>query len=363
MANDLIFQIALELIPKIGNKGIKQLISYCGSAKAVFDTPKDKLLKIPGVGEKITKSIKNCRPFKEADNILNNAEKMSARVLHYTANEYPKHLKQIMDAPNILYVKGEGNLNPKRSISVVGTRKSTAYGKDITNKIIEDLVGLDVTVVSGLAYGIDIQAHKACLKNNVPTFAVLAGGLDQIYPSVHKKYIDKICELGGIMTESIPGMRANSNLFPLRNRIIAGMTDATIVVEAAIRGGALITANLADSYNKPVFAVPGDIGHSYSEGTNKLIASQKSLIYTGIEDLIDYLNWDTDIKKAEVKLLELTELEQKIYTLLFEDRSPIEIDLIAIKTQIPINQVASLLLNLEFKNLVKNLPGKKFTTN
>ncbi|MEO9481905.1 MAG: DNA-processing protein DprA [Ekhidna sp.] len=364
MSEELVFQISLELIPGIGSKGTKQLMSYCGSATDVFKSTKSKLLRIPGVGEKMAAAIKNANPFKEAEFILNSAEKIGVEVLHYTNPLYPKRLKQVVDAPNIIYKKGAGDLNPKKSIAIVGTRKATEYGKGITDKIVNDLSSLGVTIVSGLAYGIDIQSHKTCLKNKVPTFAVLAGGLDRVYPSVHKKYAEEMQEMGGIVSESIPGTKPDPHLFPARNRIIAGMSDATIVVEAAAKGGALITAHLADSYDRIVFAVPGDVGHTYSEGTNKLIATQKALIYTGVEDLVYNLNWeiDTEDKEEEKKSLpELNVPELLIYQLLEENRSPIEIDTIALKTQIPVNQVASHLLSLEFKNLVKSMPGKKFT--
>lgn len=358
---ELVFQIALELISGVGNKGAKQLMSYCGSASQVFRASKAALLKIPGVGAKMTEAVVASSPFKEAEAIIHDCDKMGAEILHYTNPSFPKRLKHIQDAPNILYKKGNGDLNPTKSVAIVGTRKATEYGKQVTDKIVKDLSNIGVTVVSGLAYGIDIESHKSSLKNNLPTFAVLAGGLDRIYPSMHKKYAEQMLETGGIISESTPGIKPDPHLFPARNRIIAGMTDATIVVEAAIKGGALITANIADSYDKPVFAVPGDVGRPYSEGTNKLIASQKALIYTDIADLIYHLNWDmNDQVITPTTLPPLTEHEKLIFNLLSEFGSPMAIDIIAIKTHIPINQVASHLLSLEFKNLVKSMPGKKF---
>ena len=362
MSDELVSQIALEKISGIGNRGIKQLISYCGSASEIFKAPKSKLLKIPGVGEKMANAIKNSDTFKEAETIIESAHKIGADILHYTNKAYPQRLKQVPDAPIIIYVKGNGDLNPQKSIAVVGTRKATAYGKSITDKIIDDLQSLNVTVVSGLAYGIDIQAQRACIKNNIPTFAVLAGGLDRIYPSVHKKYALEMQETGGIISESIPGTKPDPHLFPARNRIIAGLTDATIVVEAAEKGGALITENIADSYDRVVFAVPGDIGHNFSAGTNKLIATQRALIYTGVKDILYHLNWEEGQSNSPVsiKLPEMTENETIIYDLLRNSQQPVEIDLIALKTQISINQVASILLSLEFNNLIKSLPGKKY---
>lgn len=362
MSDELMYQVALELIPGVGKRGVKHLFSYCGSAHEVFQTPKHKLLKIPGVGSKLADLIHRSRHFSEAEKIIESARTINAQILHFTHPEFPQRLKQIPDSPNIIYVKGNGDLNPKRSVAVVGTRKATPYGKEMTDRIIAELSTLDVTVISGLAYGIDIQAHKACLKENLSTFAVLAGGLDRIYPSQHKKFVDQILNSGGIISESIPGTKPDPHLFPARNRIIAGLADATIVVEAAEKGGALITANLADSYDRAVFAIPGDIGNTYSEGTNRLIASQRALIYTSVVDLLYHLNWDVKSsvqKKQEVP--DLNKEEKLIYDLLVAQPEPMHIDLIAIKSQISINQIASILLNLEFMNLVRSLPGKKFT--
>lgn len=361
MSEELVSQVALDLIPGIGNQGTKHLISYCGSAKDVFNAPKNKLLKIPGVGEKLAQTIIGSNSFREAEEIIQKVDRIGAKILHFTDSRYPKKLKNTPDAPNLLYTRGTGDLNPRKSIAVVGTRKATEYGKKITEKIIEDLKDIEVTVVSGLAYGVDIHAHKACLKNHISTAAVLAGGLDRIYPSVHKKYAEEIQQQGVILTESIPGTKPERHLFPARNRIIAGMTDATIVVEAAEKGGALITAHIADSYNRVVFAVPGNVGNSHSEGTNRLIASQKALIYTGVEDLIYHLNWDVEANERPTQEVpDLPEDERIIFELLRSEGKPLEIDLISIKTQIPINKVASLLLSLEFQNLVRSLPGKKF---
>ncbi|MEQ9404382.1 MAG: DNA-processing protein DprA [Cyclobacteriaceae bacterium] len=361
MSQELVHQLALELIPGIGNKGVKQLISYCGSASSVFTVPKSKLLKVPGVGNHLANTIKSSDFIREAESIIESVEKIDARIVHFTDSEYPKRLRMVYDAPNLLYIKGNGTLNTERSVAVVGTRKATNYGKKITDKIVADLGATGATIISGLAYGIDIQAHKTSLKNHIPTHAVIAGGLDRIYPSVHKKYANDIQDEGLIISESVPGAKPDAHLFPSRNRIIAGLSDVTIVVEAAERGGALITATLADSYNRPVFAVPGDVGNTYSSGTNKLISTQKALIYTGIEDLIYHLGWD-DQNKDEIhkKLPELSYQEKAVYTLLKDTNRSLEIDTISLLSQIPVNHVASVLLELEFKDLVKSLPGKKY---
>ena len=360
MSEELVHQLALELIHGIGQKSVKQLISYCGSASEVALTPKSRLLKIPGVGPKLAAALKSANTFTQSEQIIQSCEKKGIQILHYLDPAYPEKLKQVEDFPNILFFKGSGDLNPARTVAVVGARKATSYGKSITEKIVSELALTGVTVVSGLAYGIDIQAHRAALMNKIPTFAVIAGGLDKIYPAAHKKYVEQMREDGGVISESLPDTTPDPHLFPQRNRIIAGMSDATIVVEAAERGGALITANLADSYGRIVFAVPGDVGNTFSEGANRLIASQKALIYTGAQDLIYHLGWKLGGNAPKSPIVDLEPAEEKIYNLLRETGKAIEIDAIAIKSQISINQIASLLLGLEFKNLVKSLPGKKY---
>ena len=354
--------LALSLIPGLGDKNIKQLVSYCGSPADVFKAPKAKLAGIPGFGKKSVEIILTHRTSNEAESVLKEAKKKGMEVLSYLSKSYPARLKQVMDAPNILFKKGASDLNPPRTVAIVGTRRATTYGKGITDKIVTDLKVLNVQVISGLAYGIDIEAHKSSMKNGISTISVLAGGLDWIYPSVHKKIAEEMQSNGAILSEGLPGTKPDPHLFPARNRIIAGMADAIIVVEAAEKGGALITANIADSYNRVVFAVPGDIGHTHSVGTNKLIRSQKALIYTGASDLMYHLNWSEKVDQAGSiqELPEMDEHELILYNLLKENEHPIEIDLISMRTQLPVNKVASILLGLEFKNLVKSMPGKKY---
>ena len=361
MSRVVLEMLALTLVPGLGDKNIKQLISYCGSTEEVFRVNRKKLMSIPGFGEKTADAILGHQTFKEAETILTEAEKKGMTVLTYLDGGYPKRMKSQMDSPPIIFTKGKGDLNPNRTLAIVGTRKATTYGRQVTQKIVDELVGMNVQVISGLAYGIDIEAHRAALKNQQSTVAVLAGGLDWIYPSVHKKYAEEMQENGAIISESFPGTKPDPHLFTARNRIIAAMADAVIVVEAAERGGALITAKIADSYDRTLFAVPGNIDHTYSAGTNKLISSQMALIYTGAEDLAYHLNWDAETTKKEPEPLpELTADEQRLYSIIADKGQPIEIDLIAIQSQMPINQVASVLLNLEFKNLVKSMPGKKY---
>jgi DNA processing protein len=363
MNDDKRFQLALSLTPGVGNVNTKNLISYCGSATAVFSIKTAHLNKIPGIGVKTIASIKNGSIIHEADKILEDCEKNQIQIYHYTDENYPARLKTIADAPSIIYASGKGNFNTKKILAIVGTRNATEYGLEITRKIIADLAGSDVLIISGLAYGVDIEAHKACLEMGVSTYGIMANGHHKIYPSQHKKIASKMLDTGGLISENPPNKQAQAHFFPARNRIIAGMSDAVLVVEAAAKGGALITANIADSYDKYVFAVPGTIGSKYSEGCNNLIRNQKAYIYTGVKDLNYYLNWDqneiiTLQKIIDRDLFSLDEL--KVYDLLASINEAVHIDSIAWKTQLLINEVAAHLLTLEFKGMVKSLPGKKF---
>jgi DNA processing protein len=359
MTEELLHQLALQFVPGVGNGNAKQLISYCGSASEVFISKAGTLDKIPGIGSKTIQAIRKKSTFQKAESILRTCAEKRYQVLHFTSKNYPSNLKTVYDAPNILYFQGKGNLSPVRSVAIVGTRSATAYGKSITSQTVRLLKPLNVTIVSGLAYGIDIEAHKASIQNNMPTIAVIAGGLDRIYPSRHIKYIDEIIRTGGILSENPPGTKPEAHLFPARNRIIAGLADATIVVEAAIKGGALITANIADSYDRPVFAIPGNLGQTYSTGCNALIKSQKALIYTDTKDLVYHLNWDGE-SIQERNDIELDPQETTIVSLLRHEPTGYAIDELCWKSQIQINQLATVLLNLEFKGVIRTLPGKKY---
>ncbi len=362
--DEKVYQVALELIPGIGDVTARQLISYTGSASAVFTSDHKALLKTPGVGPGFASTISSSKVFLKAKKIIDDCEQLNIQIIHYTDSSYPSRLKEVSDAPNVIYVKGSANLNGNRMVAIVGTRNATEYGKTTTKDIIEDMVAIHPVVVSGLAYGIDIQAHKTALSKNLKTFAVLAGGLDKIYPSIHKKTADEILEKGALISENPPGVQAEAHFFPARNRIIAGMSDATIVVEAAKKGGALITANIADSYNRVVFAIPGNLSNSLSVGCNQLIRSQKANLYRGREDLDYHLGWTASNEDLMQKKTvgKLTTQEQIVYKLLSSDKDGIAIDKISNITQIPPDLLSAVLLNLEFQGFIKSLPGKKYQT-
>ncbi|MEK6780661.1 MAG: DNA-processing protein DprA [Bacteroidota bacterium] len=361
--------LALHFTPGIGNYLMKQLVSYCGSAEQVFKTPKGKLMKIPGIGSASAEAIKTGNVFHLAEKEIKKAENYDAEILFYTDKKYPSRLKSIEDAPTLLYLKGNVNLNQAKTIGIVGTRQATSYGKEMVEKLVEDLMPYVPLIISGLAYGIDIHAHKQSLRHNLPTLGIMGSGMDLIYPASHKETAQKMLIHGGLLTENPFGTKPDAHNFPARNRIIAGMCDALIVVEAAERGGALITAEIANSYNKDVFAIPGSIGQTYSDGCNKLIKTNKANLLTSIKDIEYIMNWSTTIsslKKEPNSPLDISQFEpdeQKVIQLLREKNAPMMIDELSWKSEITPSLLASLLLNLEFKNMVIPLPGKQFKLN
>lgn len=356
--------LALHFVPGVGNFLVKQLISYCGSAEAVFQSPKGKLLKIPNVGEVTAQSIKTGAPLREAEDEFGKAQKEGAEILFYTDDKYPSRLREIEDAPSVIYWKGQANLDHAKIVALVGTRQATAYGKKVTERLLDELKPHRALVLSGLAYGIDIQAHKEALKNELPTIAVFGNGLDTIYPGQHRDTAHKMLNHGGWITENSFGTKPDAHNFPARNRIIAGLCDALIVVEASEKGGALITANIANSYNKDVFAVPGPVDGPFSAGCNQLIKSNRANLLTGVADLEYIMGWNAatpePARSPQLQLHLLSPEEQQIVRLLQEKNAPVGVDEISWRTGIPQGTLASLLLTLEFNGSIKSLPGKMY---
>ena len=363
MDQERISFLSLHFTPGIGDYLVKQLISYCGSAEQVFRTPKGKLLKIPGVGEISAEAIKNGNSFQEAEREMVKAEKEGIEILFFTDKKYPQRLRSIEDAPSLLYYKGNTNLNPITSLGIVGTRQATEYGKEMVEKICRELVPHQPLLVSGLAYGIDIHAHKQALHHGLNTIGVMGSGIDVMYPAAHKETASKMTQQGGLLTENHLGTKPDAHNFPARNRIIAGMCDALIVVEAAEKGGALITADIANSYNKDVFAVPGNLGNQYSEGCNKLIKTNRANLFQSVKDLEYLMNWSAGAPTptADVDLSAFEPDEQTVMAILKAKNSPMMVDELSIRSSLHPSKLASLLLALEFKNAVKSLPGKMFT--
>lgn len=361
------YQVALTLVEGVGSIMFRQLISNLGSAENVFKTKTDKLLKTPGVGKQIIEGLKEKTLLTRAENILKESEKQQVKLYFSIDKDYPSKLKSLYDAPAILYFKGNGDLNAHRTVGIVGTRQATDYGRKVTEDIVEQLKPYEVSIISGLAYGIDIAAHKAAIDNDVPTIGVMASGIDIIYPAAHKKYAEQMLEKGGIVSESPFGMKPIRNLFLARNRIIAGLSDVSIVVESADKGGALVTADFANNYHREVFAVPGSLTNKYSLGCNKLIKENKANIYTDANDIVESMNWGnestgtvkTKPKEAEIDLSQFTQEEGQVIAYL-RTHGETQIDNLSWQTLIPVNRLASLLLNLEFQGIVKAIAGKKF---
>jgi DNA processing protein len=357
--------VALSLIPKIGPGIFKNIISYSGSAQHFFALPKGKIRKIPGVGAKLSEFIQAKDTYlKQASNIIEEATRNGVRVISYFDNDFPQRLKSYTDAPVLLYTRGEVNLNPTRTIGIVGTRNATPYGKAITAKIVEDLADYHPTIISGLAYGIDIEAHRAALQANLPTLGILGTPINKVYPAYHNQIAQSMMISGGLVSEYRIGSALSPSNFPQRNRIIAGLSDALIVVEAAKKGGALITADIAYSYNKEIFAVPGNLQSAYSEGCNNLIRTMKAGIYMGTKEIEEALSWkkdgiETSNKTVSIDLDQFDELEKNILQVFLQE-TELEIDMLSWKTNIPLSILASKLLHLEFQGLLKALPGKKF---
>jgi len=360
---DLIYKLALTLIPGVGSVNGKSLVAYCGGVKAVFMEKKRALLKIPGIGEQTINAIANHNVFGRAEEELSFIEKNKIAPLFYLDKEYPIRLKQCHDSPLMLYYKGTSDLNAPKVIAMVGTRKATEYGRDICRKIIEGLVEQNVLIVSGLAYGIDTWSHKAALDNKLDTVGVLGHGLDRIYPFANRALAEKMTGSGGLLCEYMSNTMPDRENFPMRNRIIAGISDAVIVVEAGASGGALITAEIANSYNRDVFAVPGRLGDPHSEGCNKLIKINKAALIQSAKDISYLLNWndEKDQKKVVQRqlFLDLSPDEELIVNTLRE-KGDMEIDTLLLETLLMPAKAASVLLNLEFEGVIRCLPGKVY---
>ena len=366
MHENKLYQLALTLVPGLGDILIKTLVSYIGDAKAVFNQPVSKLTKVPGIGPQLARSIHNYDLSKAEDHLKRLSDKC-VKLYFYTDEQYPSRLKQIYDAPALLYFSGNLDLNHTRMLAIVGTRNATEHGKQFVREFVRDLRGNDLVIVSGLAYGIDIEAHIAAIKYDIPTIAVIASGLDIIYPSIHAKHAKKMISNGGLVTEYPLGTKLDPARFPARNRIIAGMTDATLVIEAAETGGALITADLAAGYDREVFAIPGRWNDVYSEGCNKIIKNNLAQSITSAEDLQYFMQWPVDQNDTEIKPVlnkdDFNENEWAVINTIGQSDNEIHIDELSWKSQIQIGQLATILLNLEFRGIVNSIPGKKYSLN
>jgi len=362
MSQLLLHQIALTMLTDVGDLTAKKLIAYCGGVEAVFSESVNSLRKIPNISSKVIQSIKNQKVFSEAEKEINFIEKNNITPLFYLDKSYPQRLKACNDGPILLYSKGNANFNAERSIAIVGTRQASEYGLEICNEIVSDLGGSDTLIVSGLAYGIDACSHRNAVKNSLSTVGVLGHGLDRIYPSQHRELSEQMMHKGGVLTEFRQGVIPDRQNFPMRNRIVAGMTDATLVIESKARGGSLITAYLAFNYNRDVFAIPGRPKDKNAIGCNNLIKNNVAQLVLSSNDIKKALNWDDNESVNSVQkqlFIDLDENEQKVVDVMSFD-TDIQIDKISIDCGLSMSKTAVVLLNLEFKGVVKTLPGKQY---
>jgi DNA processing protein len=359
-------KIALGLIPRIGDINARKLVSHFGSVEAVFQESYRNLVKIPGIGSGLASCITDRSYLDIADREAEYITRNRIKVCFYLDNDYPFRLRQCDDSPVVFFFMGNCDLDSAKILSVVGTRSATLRGKEICERIIGDLANgnPDLVIVSGLAYGIDITAHKAALANNLQTIGVLGHGLKTIYPSVHTSVAKSMINKGGLLTDFFSDALPERNNFLKRNRIIAGLSDATLVVESGVKGGALITADIANSYNRDVLAVPGRPDDQWSAGCNNLIRSNKAALVACSDDIEYFLNWKSEKSKPPVQrtlFSELDESEKMIYELLVKN-GEMNIDTICRSAGIPVYKLSSLLLQMEFKGVVKCYPGNLYQT-
>ncbi len=361
--DELLYPIALTKIPLVGAVTARTLVSYCGSAQAVFATKKRELMKIPGIGERIADQILNADVLKEAAVELRFIEKEKVQAFFYLDKNYPERLKHHADSPIVLYYKGTADLNAARIVGIVGTRQPTPQGIAICEEIVEGLKSYNVIILSGLAYGIDGTAHRKCVELNMPTVGVLGHGFQMIYPAQHRTLAAKMTFNGGLLTEFSSNTLPDREHFPMRNRIIAGLSDALIVIETALKGGSMISAHIANEYNKDVFAVPGRLKDKFSHGCNHLIKTHKALLLESAADIGYVMRWEESDAPKLIQHQLFVELnpQEKIIVDLLRQAAEASIDKLTYETQVPGSEMAAVLLNLEFKGIVKALPGKRYT--
>lgn len=360
---ELLYTLALQKTPNLGDASAKKLLRHIGSAEGIFKEKPANLLKIDGIGGFKIKELHSAILLDQAAEELAYIEANKIQYRYFKDTDYPKRLKHCLDGPILFFQDGNIDLENKKIISIVGTRRITTYGASFCEKLITALAPINPIIVSGFAYGVDICAHKAALANGLQNIACLAHGFNQIYPKTHKKYMAPIKENGGFISEFWSTDRFDRTNFLKRNRIIAGMSEATIVIESAEKGGSLVTADIANGYSRDVFAVPGRATDTQSAGCNMLLKTHQAIMLTSAADILYHLRWEPDVQQ---KLAQQTQLfvdlppeEQKIYDYL-KDKDKALLDAIAIGCDLPTYKVVQLLLQLEMKGVIRPLPGKLF---
>lgn len=354
-------KIALSLIPRIGDINARKLVSHIGSVEGVFSEPYKSLVRIPGIGSGLARYICERSYLDAAEKEAEYVTRNNIRTYFYLDADYPYRLRQCDDSPVTFYFKGVADLNSQKIISVVGTRNASPRGREICDKIISTLAmghpGL--VIVSGLAYGIDVAAHKSALANGIPTIGVLGHGFRHMYPSIHRNIAASMLEQGGLISDFLSEELPERNNFIKRNRIIAGISDATLVIESGIKGGALITADIANSYNRDVFAVPGRPEDQWSAGCNSLIKRNKAALAENAEDIEYYLNWKSEKSRAPVQCILFSDLSDEERTIFecINREGEMNIDTICRTVEIPVYRLSALLLKMEFSGIIRCYPG------
>ncbi|MBL7777180.1 MAG: DNA-protecting protein DprA [Chitinophagales bacterium] len=363
--NEWLYRIGLTMINGVGPVLAKNLLAYCGSAEKVFTTPKSKLEKVPGIGAERAAKIAGAEALLLAEQELKFVEKHQIQPLFFAATNYPTRLLDCTDAPLLLYYKGNANLNADKVVAIVGTRRATEYGKEQTKRMIAELAAQNVLVLSGLAFGIDTVAHSASVDANLPTVGVLGHGLNTIYPNQNRALAKRMLENGGLLTEYTSTDIMRPENFADRNRVVAGMSDCVVVIESATDGGALITANIAHSYNRDVFALPGRVNDKFSKGCHSLIRTNRAALVESGTDVIEAMNWQTNLetkthKHQQQKLaLQLSDEEKLVHNVLSKNDET-HIDVLADEAKINSSVLAAILLEMEMNGLINSLPGKRF---
>lgn len=363
MCDELVYRIALTLVPQIGPVQAKILIQHFGTAEAIFKARKKELESIEGIGTVKARNIRQFTDFPGAEAEAGFIDQYKIQPLFITDKDYPQRLLNCYDSPPLLYYRGNTGLNQSRIVAVVGTRNNSGYGKDICEQFISELATEQVLIVSGLAFGIDTIAHKAALRHQLPTVGVLAHGLDMLYPAQNKSLARQMTEAGGLLTEFPSNSNPDKQNFPRRNRIVAGICDALVVVESSIRGGSLITAELGNGYNKDVFAFPGRTTDAKSEGCNYLVRSNKAMLITQAKDLLEIMNWKAVPRPRAATqrslFISLSADEQRLYALL-QEKETMHIDELYLRSGLSSSAAAAALLVLEMEGVIASLPGKLY---
>ncbi|OQP63499.1 DNA processing protein DprA [Niastella vici] len=364
MTNDLLYQLALTQVPQIGCVQAKLLIQQFETAEAIFKASIAELEKTEGIGTVRARCIKTFNGFAALEKEIAFIEKYRIKPLFINQPNYPQRLLHCYDPPTMLFYRGEADLNAARVVAIIGTRNNSVYGKHLTEKLVQELAAYEVLIVSGLAFGIDAIAHKRAVENNLQTVGVLAHGLDSLYPSEHTNLAkDMVKQGGGLLTEYYSEITAEKHHFPIRNRIVAGMSDAVVVVETGIKGGSMITAELANGYNRDVFAYPGKVTDVKSAGCNTLIKRNKAILLTETHELAEMLGWNRIVQKniqPQKELFINLNPEEKTIVDILNEKQPVHIDELNLRCGLSTSSIAAAILNLELQNIVQALPGKMY---